>query len=117
MSPRPDKPGEAEESTPVLPARASHTVLRYSSLRLAIFVIALILLWLVRVRGALLVVLALIVSGLASYALLRRQRADMAAQLAAAAERRRDRAVARAAREDEVAEELSAAEREAADRR
>ena len=115
MNPQPDKPGEAEEATS--PARASHPVLRYSSLRLAIFVIALILLWLVRVRGALLVMLALIVSGLASYALLRRQRADMGAKLAAAADRRRDRAVVRAAREDEVAEELSAAEREAADRR
>ena len=115
MNPRPDNPAEADEPTPS--ARASHPVLRYSSLRLAIFVLALILLWLVRVRGALLVVLALIVSGLASYALLRRQRADMGAELAAASERRRNRAIARAAREDEVAEELSAAEREAADRR
>lgn len=115
MNTEPEKSAEAEESTPS--ARASHPVLRYTSLRLAIFVIALILLWLVRVRGALLIVLALIVSGLASYALLRRQRADMGAQLADAAGRRRDRAATRAAREDEVAEELSAAEREAADRR
>ena len=115
MNPEPEKFSETKDSAPLV--RASHPVLRYSSLRLAIFVIALIVLWLVRVRGALLVVLALVVSGLASYALLRRQRAEMGTQLAAAAERRRDRAVVRAAREDEVAEELSAAEREAANRR
>jgi hypothetical protein len=77
----------------------------------------LILLWLVRVRGALLVALALVISGLASYVLLRPQRIAMAAQLAAANERRRARSATRAAREDEIAEELSAAEREAADRR
>jgi hypothetical protein len=109
--------GPASEQAAAPAGRASHPALRYTSLRLAIFVIALILLWLVRVRGALLVVLALIISGLASYVLLRSQRVAMAAQFAAASERRRTRAARRAAREDDIAEELSAAERAAADRR
>ncbi|MGH8889638.1 MAG: DUF4229 domain-containing protein [Acidothermaceae bacterium] len=92
---------------PITEARASHAMLRYSTLRLAIFVVALGLLWLVRVRGVLLVALALLISGLASYALLRPQREAMSVQLATASKRRRERSVARAAREDAAADELA----------
>jgi hypothetical protein len=84
----------------------SHAVLRYTTLRLAIFVLAMALLWLVRVRGLLLVAIALVISGLASYVLLQRQRDAMSAQVAEATERRRQRARARAAREDHLADEL-----------
>jgi len=90
----------ADPADPIMQARASHATLRYTTMRLAIFVVALGLLWLVRVRGVLLVALALLISGLASYALLRPQREAMSAQLAAASARRRERARIRAARED-----------------
>jgi Protein of unknown function (DUF4229) len=87
--------------------RASHATLRYTTLRLAIFCLALALLWLVRVRGVLLVALALLVSGLASYVLLRTQRDAMSVQLAAATLRRRERAAARVAREDAIADAIA----------
>jgi hypothetical protein len=102
-----EKPVE-DPTDAVRQARESHAVLRYTTLRLAIFLVALALLWLVRVRGLLLVALAVLISGLASYALLQRQRDLMSVQLAAASARRRDRAAARAAREDAVADELAA---------
>jgi hypothetical protein len=89
-----------------LPTRTAHATLRYTTFRLAIFVVVLGLLYLVRVRGALLVALALIISGLASYVLLRGQRDAMSMQLATASERRRRRSAKRAAREDEIADEL-----------
>ncbi|MGH8889336.1 MAG: DUF4229 domain-containing protein [Acidimicrobiales bacterium] len=88
-------------------ARGSHAALRYTTLRLAIFVVVLGLLWLVRVQGLLLVALALLISGLASYVLLHGQRAVMSRQLAAASRRRRGRAASRAAREDDIADELA----------
>lgn len=94
---------EAAEREALTQARLSHATLRYTTLRLAIFVVALGLLWLVRVGGVLLVALAMLVSGLASYAVLRPQRDAMSAQLAAASARRRARSAARAAREDESA--------------
>lgn len=97
---------EKQSADDALPARTAHATLRYSTFRLAIFAVVLVLLWLVRVRGVLLVALALLVSGLASYALLRQQRDEMSMQLAGATQRRRKRSAARAAREDEVADEL-----------
>jgi hypothetical protein len=79
-----------------------HAILRYTTLRVAIFVAVLLLLWLVRIRdGVLLVAIALLVSGLASYVLLGSQRDAMSAQLHAATVRRRDRANAKASREDD----------------
>jgi hypothetical protein len=60
-----------------------------------------VLLWLVRFRGVLLVATALILSGLASFVLLARQRGEMSARLHAAQTRRQVRASTRAAREDE----------------
>jgi len=70
-------------------------------LRLALFVLALVVLWLVRIRdGVLLVAIALVLSGLASFVLLAGQRDAMSAQLHEATKRRRVKAQVRAARED-----------------
>jgi hypothetical protein len=81
--------------------RRPHAILRYTTLRVALFVLALIVLWLVRIRdGVLLVAIALVLSGLASFVLLARQREAMSVQLHEAAQRRRTKAQLRAARED-----------------
>lgn len=81
--------------------RRPHAVLRYTTLRFALFVVALVVLWLVRVRdGVLLVAIALVLSGLASFVLLAGQRDAMSAQLHEATQRRRLKAQLRAARED-----------------
>jgi hypothetical protein len=103
---QPEKLTEPEVNLPVNP----HPVLRYTSMRLAIFAVALGVLWLVRVRGLLLVALAVLISGLASYALLQRERDAMSARVAAAAGRRKARSAARVAREDDIAEELAQAD-------
>ena len=93
---------EADADQPASPR--SHAIVRYTTLRLALFVIALLLLWLVRIRdGVLLVGIALILSGLASYVLLTSQRDAMSAQLHASHVRRRERSLARAAKEDDDA--------------
>jgi hypothetical protein len=81
--------------------------MRYTVFRLALFAVALGLLWLVHVRGLLLVALAVLISGLASYALLQRERDAMSVRVAAANSRRKARAAARAAREDDAADELA----------
>lgn len=94
---QPDPSPDAEVLAPHRP----HAVLRYTTLRAALFVLALVLLWLVRFRGVLLVAIALILSGLASFVLLARQRGEMSARLHAAQTRRQVRASVRAAREDE----------------
>lgn len=83
-----------------------HPVLRYTTMRLAIFAAALGLLWLVRVRGLLLVALAVLVSGLASYVLLQRERDAVSSRVAVAASRRKARSAERTAREDDIAEAL-----------
>lgn len=86
----------------VVPPPRPHAILRYTTLRVALFVLALVLLWLVRFRGVLLVAVALVVSGLASFVVLARQRGEMSARLHAAQSRRQVRASARAAREDDL---------------
>jgi hypothetical protein len=91
------KDADADQPAP----RRPHAILRYTTLRVALFVLALIVLWLVRIRdGVLLVAIALVLSGLASFVLLAAQRDAMSAQLHEAAQRRRAKAQARAARED-----------------
>jgi hypothetical protein len=91
-----DRPAD-DQSAP----RRPHAILRYTTLRVALFVLALIVLWLVRIRdGVLLVAIALVLSGLASFVLLAAQRDAMSAQLHEAAQRRREKAQLRAARED-----------------
>lgn len=97
MTQRDDTTADADASAP----QRSHAILRYTTLRGALFVLALGLLWLVRFRGVLLVATALILSGLASFVLLARQRGEMSARLHAAQTRRQVRASTRAAREDE----------------
>jgi len=99
-----DDNADADFQPPVNP----HPVMRYSVFRLALFAVALGLLWLVQVRGLLLVALAVLISGLASYALLQRERDAMSVRVAAASARRKARATARAAREDDIADELRA---------
>jgi hypothetical protein len=99
---QPDNNTNEADADQLAPPR-SHAILRYTTLRLALFVIALLFLWLVRIRdGVLLVGIALIVSGLASYVLLAGQRDAMSAQLHAANIRRRQRSLTRAAREDDA---------------
>jgi Protein of unknown function (DUF4229) len=93
-----DSSADTDQPTPPRP----HPILHYTTLRVALFVIALALLWLVRFRGVLLVGVALILSGLASYVLLARQRGAMSAQIHAAQQRRRVRSSARAAKEDDL---------------
>ena len=57
------------------------TAFAYSSARILLFVIAVILLYLVGARGLLLLALALVVSGIASYVLLSKQRDRMSGAL------------------------------------
>jgi uncharacterized protein DUF4229 len=56
--------------------------LAYTTLRIAMFAVAVVLLYLVGARGLLLLGLALVISGAASYVLLSRQRDAMASRLA-----------------------------------
>jgi hypothetical protein len=81
-------------------ARIRHATLRYNTLRLAFLLVALAVLWLVRVKGVLLVALALLISGLASYVFLRKQRTLMLEQISTGIERRRRKSAVRSARED-----------------
>jgi Mn2+/Fe2+ NRAMP family transporter len=57
------------------------TAFAYSSARILLFVVAMILLYLVGARGLLLLALALVVSGIASYVLLSKQRDRMSGVL------------------------------------
>ena len=73
------------------PAR-SHPFIRYTSARIALFVAAVVVVWLVRLAtGVLLVIVALLISGLASFALLGRQRAEVSTALFDRRERHRAR--------------------------
>jgi hypothetical protein len=64
--------------------------LSYTTLRLAIFVVALLLLYLVGARGILLLVLAAVVSAVTSLVLLSRQREAMAGSISRRITRVRD---------------------------
>lgn len=84
------------------PARP-HPFIRYTSARIALFVIAVVVVWLVRLAsGVLLVIVALLISGLASFALLGRQRAEVSAALFERRERQRVRRWAAQEDEDRV---------------
>jgi Protein of unknown function (DUF4229) len=84
------------------PAR-SHPFIRYTSARIALFVIAVVVVWLVRLAsGVLLVIVALLISGLASFALLGRQRAEVSAALFERREQQRVRRWAAFRDEDQV---------------
>jgi TctA family transporter len=58
------------------------TALAYTSARIALFLVALVLLYFAGARGLLLAALALLVSGIASFVLLSRQRDVMSGALA-----------------------------------
>jgi Protein of unknown function (DUF4229) len=105
-----NEPDVRRADSPSTGTSARRAVLAYTSSRLGLFLLAALLLWLVRVRAELLVVLALLISGLASYALLGHQRDAVSVHVSAAMARRRARAAQRVAREDAYADELAARE-------
>jgi uncharacterized membrane protein len=84
---------EAAEVAEAAEKRARpHPFIRYTSARIALFVVAVVVVWLVRLAsGVLLVIVALLISGLASFALLGRQRAEVSAALFERRERQRTR--------------------------
>ncbi|MGH3328732.1 MAG: DUF4229 domain-containing protein [Streptomycetales bacterium] len=77
-----------------------HPALQYSGLRLALLLGVGFLLWLTGLRGLFLLAAALVISGLASYSLLSRQRDAMAAGLARRTGRWREGIESKAASED-----------------
>jgi hypothetical protein len=79
-----------------------HPALRYTTLRLALFSAVVLLLALFRVRGLLLLALAVLISGLASYSLLSRQRDAMSASFGSWAQRLNRRIDERARAEDDL---------------
>ena len=90
--------------------------LRYTALRVLLFLAVLGILALLRVHGLLLLALAVLVSGLLSYSLLSRQRDAMSSAIAAKAQRIRD-AMEEGTRAEDEADERARAEREAAEPR
>ena len=80
------------------------TTLAYTSARILIFVVATVLLYLAGARGFLLLALAFLVSALASFILLSKQRDIMAGALANRMSRRRARAGGFRARLEEGAQ-------------
>ena len=79
------------------------TTLAYTSARILLLVVAMILLYLAGARGILLVALALVVSGIASFVLLSRQRDVMSGALTARLRNRRARTTSLRSRLDEGA--------------
>ncbi|NUR64066.1 MAG: DUF4229 domain-containing protein [Catenulispora sp.] len=115
-----DKPGATADpadvadqpdlAATVVSASTRHATLRYATLRIAIFVVSLAVLWgavaltghIVTGNGVLYLMMgALLVSGIASFFLLSRQRDAMSAQVTARAEKMTDKFQANAALEDE----------------
>jgi hypothetical protein len=76
-------------------------LLAYTGLRLLVFAVALVLLWLVGARGLLLVALAVLISGVASYVLLSRQRDALSSTMVTRWRSINDRIDTRARPEDE----------------
>ena len=68
------------------------TTLAYTSARIVLLVVSIFLLYLAGARGPLLLALALVVSGIASYVLLSRQRDKMSGALTARLKNGRNRA-------------------------
>jgi Mn2+/Fe2+ NRAMP family transporter len=79
------------------------TTLAYTSARILLFVVGVVLLYLAGARGILLLALALVVSGIASFVLLSRQRDVMSGALTARLGNRRARTTSLRARLDEGA--------------
>jgi hypothetical protein len=91
-------------------------VLLYTSARLGLFLVAALVLALLGMRGVLLLAVALVLSGLASYVLLSRQRDAVSASVTERAARVRRRMDESAASEDEVDEPDGPEEPDQADR-
>ena len=90
-----DPTAETGAASELAPTTKSHAFLRYTTARIALFVLAVFVVWLTRLAsGVLLVIIALVISGLASFALLGGQRAEVSAALFARQERRRARRLA-----------------------
>jgi Protein of unknown function (DUF4229) len=79
------------------------TTLAYTSARIVLLLVSIVLLYLAGARGALLLALALVVSGIASYVLLSRQRDKMSGALTARLMNGRKRATSIRARLEEGA--------------
>ena len=84
-------------------------ILRYNLARLGLLVAFLAVFYLLGAGGLVLVVGAVLASGVASYFLLARQRAEMIVALQARMQARQAKAAAREAREDEYDEQMRAA--------
>jgi hypothetical protein len=104
------KPAAADLAGAAAAAQARHATLRYATLRIVIFLVSLGVMWgvvaatghIVTGNGALYLCMgALLVSGIASFFLLNRQRDAMSAQVTARAERITRRVQENAAMEDE----------------
>ena len=93
------------------------TAFAYSSARILLFVVATIVFYLVGARGILLLALALVVSGIASYVLLSKQRDRMSGALSSRLGNGRRRARQLKTRLDEGARVEDEDELEAADSR
>jgi uncharacterized membrane protein len=92
------------------PARFWRSFLTYTGSRVGVFVVLLGLLYGIGVRGPIVVLIALVMSGILSYFLLDRQRTSFARALEAHIERRRAAATVRTSREDAIADRLIAEE-------
>lgn len=106
----PETPAEPDLAANVVSATAKHATLRYATLRIAIFVVSLAVLWgavaltghIVTGSGVLYLMMgALLVSGVASFFLLSRQRDAVSVQVTARAEKMTHKFQANAALEDE----------------
>lgn len=80
----------------------------YTGSRIGVFAVLLGLLYGVGVRGLIVVLIAVVMSGILSYFLLDRQRAAFAAAVEARVQRRRLAAITRVSREDAIADQLIA---------
>jgi uncharacterized membrane protein YqgA involved in biofilm formation len=101
---------DTSRSTISQPPGFWRSTLVYSGSRVGVFAVLLGLLYVVGVRGVIVVLIALVLSGVLSYFLLDRQRSAFAAALEERVKRRRERAAAKSAREDEIADRLIAEE-------
>jgi Protein of unknown function (DUF4229) len=90
---------------PVGPVRRVSPVVVYTSSRVAIFVVCMMILWLLGMKSLLLVAVAFLLSGLASFVLLSRQRDAMSSDVVERAARMKRRFNERLTAEDEVDED------------
>jgi Protein of unknown function (DUF4229) len=106
----PNGPTGGPAPTPeVRPRGSSRAFLIYNGLRLGLLAAALGLGWLAGLRGVVLLIVGLAVSGVASWFLLTRQRIAMGEAVELTVARNRDRLAAMTAAEDEYADSLEAA--------